>query len=159
VLAVGVLLPGLALLGGRRLSALDATALVPVVEIGLLRSLRLFSALPPPKLEGLAHSLEPVEVAAGQAVVTQGEEDGDSYFAIAEGSFEVVKEGERVNVLGRGEGFGEIALLEGRPRNATVRALEPGRVYALGKEPFLEVLSGHPATHATAHTIAAERGD
>ena len=141
---------------GRRLFALDASATVPIVEIGLLRSLRLFSVLSPPALEGIAHSLEPVEAAAGTAIVTQGEE-GDHYYAIAEGEVEVLVDGVRVATLARGDGFGEVALLHGRPRNATVAALTDVKLYSLEKEPFLEVLTGHPAAHTNAHEIAAER--
>jgi MFS family permease len=156
VIGVGAILPLLALLGGRRLLALDASAHVPVVEIGLLRSLRLFATLPPPQLEGLAHSLVPLTAEPGEAVVTQGEE-GDRYYAIASGELEVTVNDTRVNELGRGDGFGEIALLHQVPRTATVRALTPVSLYALEMEPFLEVLTGHLPSHQNAHAIAAER--
>ena len=89
-------------------------------------------------------------------IVTQGEE-GDRYYAIAEGELEVLVDGARVNMLGRGDGFGEIALLHDVTRTATVSALSPVKLYSLEKEPFLEVLTGHPAAHANAHAIAAER--
>jgi MFS family permease len=154
VIGVGAILPLLALLGGRRLLPLDASADVPVVEIGLLRSLRLFAALPPPELEGLARSLEPLTAGPGEAVVTQGEE-GDRYFAIASGELEVTVNGVRVNILGRGDGFGEIALLHQVPRTATVRALTPVSLYALEMEVFLELLTGHPPSHAKAREVAA----
>ena len=129
---------------------------MPIVEIGLLRSLRLFSALSPPALEGIARSLEPLEAAAGTAIVTQGGK-GDHYFAIAEGELEVLVDGVRVNTLGRGDGFGEIALLHDVTRTATVSALTDMKLYSLEKEPFLEVLTGHPAAHTTAHAVAVER--
>lgn len=156
IMGVCVIMPGLALLLGRRLMALDASAHVPVVEIGLLRSIRLFSALPPPELEGLAHSLVRVTAPVGEVVITQGG-DGDRYYAIAEGEVEVVKDGARVNVLARGDGFGEIALLHGVQRTATVRALTPVTLYALEKEPFLEIVTGHPVASEAAHDVAAER--
>jgi CRP-like cAMP-binding protein len=127
-----------------------------VVEIGLLRSLRLFSALSPPALEGIARNLEPLSATPGTAIVTQGA-DGDRYYAIAEGELEVRIDGAVVNTLGRGEGFGEIALLHGVTRNATVAALTHVRLYSLEKEPFLEVLTGHPASMASAAEIVAER--
>jgi hypothetical protein len=155
LIGVGAILPLLALLGGKRLLALDASAHVPVVEIGLLRSLRLFAALPPPQLEGLARNLEALTVQPGEAIVTQGE-PGDRYYVIASGELEVTVNETRVNELGRGEGFGEIALLHGVKRTATVRALTPASLYALEGDVFLEVLTGHLPSHATAHAVATE---
>jgi MFS family permease len=156
IVGAGAIMPVLALALGRRLFAIDASARVPIVEIGLLRSLPLFGSLPPPEIEGLARSLVPVAAAAGDEIVTQGR-DGDRYFAIAEGELEVVKDGARVRVLSRGEGFGEIALLHDVPRTATVAAITPVRLYALEKDVFLEVITGHPVASASAHAIAAER--
>ncbi len=156
ILGTGVLLPLLALLVGKRLYALDASADVPIVEIGVLRSLPLFSMLSPPALEGLARNLEPLSAAVGTAIVTQGEV-GDRYYAIAEGEVEVIVDGIRVNTIGRGDGFGEIALLHDVTRTATVSALTAMKLYSLEKEPFLEVLTGHPAAHAAANAVATER--
>jgi hypothetical protein len=156
IVGVAVTMPLLALLGGRRLLALDASARVPVVEIGLLRSLRLFQALPPPELEGLAHCLQPVTAEPGEAIVTQGD-DGDCYYAIADGELEVTVDGVPVRTLHRGEGFGEIALLHQVPRTATVTAVTPVSLYGLESEPFLEVLTGHPPAHAAAQELAASR--
>jgi len=156
IVGTGLLLPLLALLIGGRLFALDASARVPIVEIGLLRSLRLFSALSPPSLEGIARSLEPLDAPAGTAIVTQGE-GGEHYYAIAEGEVEVVIDGKRVAVLTRGDGFGEIALLHNCTRTATVVALSDVKLYSLEKEPFLETLTGHPAAMESAVKIVAER--
>ena len=68
----------------------------------------------------------------------------------------MVVDGRRIATLGRGDGFGEIALLHDGVRTATVSALTAGRLYSLEKEPFLEVLTGHPAAHVTARAIVAE---
>ena len=155
VLSAGLLLPLLALASGRRLFALDAAARVPVVEIALLRSLPIFAALPPPQLEGLAHSVERVSVAPGEPVVVQGEE-GDRYYAIAEGEFEVRVDGARVATLGRCEGFGEIALLQDCPRTSTVRALTVAELYALDGARFLEVVTGHAGASRAANAAMDE---
>ena len=88
VLAVGALLPLAALLAGRRLLRIDRQATVPVVEIALLRSLPLFAGLSAPTLEALARELQPVAVAAGQRVVTEGDH-GDLFYVVADGELEV----------------------------------------------------------------------
>jgi CRP-like cAMP-binding protein len=62
-----------------------------------------------------------------------------------------------VRTLGRGEGFGEIALLRDVPRTATVRARTDARVYELEKDVFLAAVTGCPATTMAADEIVAER--
>ena len=140
-----------------RVRSVDAAADVPHVEIRLLQSIPLFSRLPAPQLEGLARALKPTDYAAGETVMCEGEE-GDFYCAVVEGEVEVSHAGHTVGRLTRGEGFGEIALIEDVPRTATVTAVEPTEVYCLEKEPFILALTGHaPAKSAAAGVIARRR--
>jgi hypothetical protein len=143
---------------GRRLLGVDASADVPVVEIALLRSIALFAALPAPALETLGRALEPLEASAGTVLIHQGEE-GDRYFAIADGLLDVTRNGAHVALLGRGEGVGEIALLEDVPRTATVTVRQDARLYALTKEPFVLALTGHPPAVRAARRVVAGRRD
>ncbi len=152
VIGAGLVLPLLIGLRMRRLRAIDAAATVPVVELALLRLVPMFEVLPGHVLEGLAHNLELHEVAAGTAVIEEGD-SGAHYYVIADGSFVVTLAGAEVNRLGEGDGFGEIALLRDVPRTATVRAVTPARVYALGKEPFLIALTGHAPARAHADAV------
>jgi hypothetical protein len=157
LIGAGLLLPALGLLMARRLIAVDRSAKVPVVEIALLRSMGLFASLPAPAIEGLARALERVELTAGTVVMHQGEE-GDRFYAIAEGEVEVIRDGAPVARLGRSAGFGEIALLEDVPRTATVTALTDVRLYALEKGPFVTAVTGHaPAAQAAGALVSKRR--
>jgi len=156
LVALGLLLPLVGLVAGRRVLALDRDATIPIVEISLLRSLPLFAPLGVPTVEELARNLEHVEVDAGDVVIRTGEA-GDRFYAIADGSFEVLVEGARVAVLERCNGFGEIALLRDVPRVADVVALTPGRLYALRKEEFVPAVTGHPAAAAEGERLVRER--
>jgi hypothetical protein len=158
LVGAGALLLLLILATGRRLLLVDEAADVPVVEIALLRSIPLFAALPAPALETLGRALEPVEADAGTVLMRQGEE-GDRYYAIADGRLDVSRDGGHVATLGRGEGVGEIALLEEVPRTATVTVVEQARLYALTKEPFLLALTGHAPAHRAARRVVDARRD
>jgi hypothetical protein len=158
LVGAGALLLLLILATGRRLLLVDEAADVPVVEIALLRSIPLFAALPAPALETLGRALEPLEAGAGTVLMRQGDE-GDRYYAIADGQLEVLRDGAPVATLGRGEGVGEIALLEEVPRTATVTVTEPARLYALTKEPFLLALTGHAPAHRAARRVIDARRD
>ncbi|MFO7591562.1 MAG: cyclic nucleotide-binding domain-containing protein [Acidimicrobiia bacterium] len=156
LIGTGVVVAGLALVRARSVWEVDAAANVPVVELALLRRLRIFSPLPATSLEALARALVVAEHEAGTVIVETGEE-GDRYYAISDGEVEIVRDGQRVARLGRGEGFGEVALLHDIPRTATVRAITRVTLFALDREPFTIALTGHESTASMARAIAAER--
>jgi Cyclic nucleotide-binding domain/Major Facilitator Superfamily len=156
VLGTAAILPLVALVGGRALLAVDAVAQVPIVEIALLRSLRIFRALPAPALAGLARSLEPVRLAAGEVLIREGE-PGDRFYAVADGRLQVTTGGAPIATNLRGDGIGEIALLYGVPRTATVTAASPATVFALSREDFLTAVAGHTPTARAANDVADER--
>jgi MFS family permease len=152
LLGLAAVLPVTLALAGRRLGRLDARADVPVVEIGLLRATPLFAPLGAAELERVARALEPVELPAGTQVVAEGEA-GDRYFLVAEGELEVSTGGR----LGRGDGFGELALLADVPRTATVVARSPVRLYALERVAFLDAVASQPASRTEADRLVRER--
>ena len=156
LIGAGLLLPALGVLMARRLIAIDRGAKVPLVEIALLRSMSLFAPLPAPAIEGLARALERHELPAGAVVIQMGEE-GDRFYAIADGQVEVSRDGVVVALLGRGAGFGEIALLEDVPRTATVTALTDVLLYALEKGPFVTAVTGHAPAAQAADALVSER--
>ena len=86
-------------------------------------------------------------------IVREGEK-GDSYLIIGSGRVEVSVVGHRVAELGPGEAFGEIALLRGVPRTATVRALDAATIYTIACTDFHEAISG-PTSAAIARAYSA----
>jgi hypothetical protein len=147
LVGVGVLLVVIAAACWRPLSVADANSEVPVVEMTQLARTSVFASLPPGMLEPVARAAERVDVVAGTEVVTQGE-PGDEFYAVIEGEFDVAVSGEHIRTLNSGEFFGEVALLTGGPRTATVTAIRPGVLLAIERGPFLVALSGHEASHA-----------
>ena len=153
---LAAILPLFAIAAGRQLLDIDRHATVPVVEIALLRSMPLFAALPPPTLESLARALEPVSVPAGVDVIREGE-DGDRFYVIADGELEIVRGGRIAATRGRGEGFGEIALMYDVPRTATVTTRTDSQLYALDRDTFLVAVTGHASSQRAAHGLADAR--
>jgi hypothetical protein len=146
VVGVALLLPLVVGLSWRFVQRLDAKARVPIVEIALLRSVPLFAGLPAPALEGVAQALRRRDVATGDVIIREGD-TGEDYYAIAEGTVDVSRDGAWLRTLGRGSGVGEIALLERCPRTATVVATTPGTVFALDRTAFLTAVNAHVPTH------------
>ncbi|MFL5790196.1 MAG: MFS transporter [Actinomycetota bacterium] len=154
VAGLAVLATALAIAVGLR--AIDATAVLPERQLGLLRRIPMFTPLPPMDLERLARQLDRLEIAAGTEVIRQGDV-GDRFYVIDVGRFEVLVDGTSITVMDEGGYFGEIALLQDVPRTATVRAVEDGAVWALDQEEFLATLTDLPQASSAAHAISAER--
>jgi MFS family permease len=155
LVATGLLLPALAVLTWRRLVSIDAAARPPERELALLRSVPIFTPLPPPTLEGLASHLVPLRVPAGTRLFQQGDQ-GDRFYIIAAGDADVAVDGQHRS-LGPGDYFGEIALLRDLPRTATVSAQTDLELYALGRDEFVAAVSGHPPSAEAADTVIATR--
>ncbi len=123
-----------------RIRTVDATAVTPGPELGLLRAIPIFAPLPEHIAEQLSRHLIPVEAPAGTVVIREGDA-GDRFYVVAEGRLGVTVGGEPRRELGPGSSFGEIALLRDLPRTASVTALSDCHLLALDREVFLQAVT------------------
>ena len=129
----------IALAAARELRRLDRDLKAPSEQVAALREISALRLLLPLELERLALRLRRVQVAPGEAVVEQGS-PGRTYYLVAQGLLDVTVDGAEVSRIGVGEGFGEIAVLHGGVRTATVRALVPSALWSLDGEVLLAAL-------------------
>ncbi len=107
----------------------------------------------------MARELEPVRVAAGTRVISEGD-PGDRYYAVGDGELDVSRDGVPVARIGRGEGFGEIALIRDVPRTASVTAVTDTLLYGLDGDLFVETVTGNAgAGRAVGQVVDGLLGD
>ena len=118
----------------------------------------MLGALPAATIEQLGARLEHAEFVPRQVVFEQGER-GERFYIVESGRAEVVLDGRVVETLGRGDCFGEIALLGDRPRTATVRASAEAhmRVSVVQRNAYLTAVTGYPASSAAGHEVVTAR--
>jgi putative ABC transport system ATP-binding protein len=152
-----------------------------------LRKCAAFAPLLPDVLEGVAESLlvgvhpdRPVppeyrqgkphfEVHPPDGVIIRQGDSGDKFYLIRRGEVRIIKDGQPRLTLGKGEFFGDRALVTGEPRNATVQAVGEVELYTVGRDTFeknlavckpfidlvLEVFRREPAANGAPGTPAA----
>ena len=103
----------------------------------------ILGSLAPAVRERLLEAGEERSFAPGEVVVKQGERGAEAYVILA-GAATVVRDDQRVARLGPGEFFGEVAMLDRRPRTADVVAEGPLRCIALSREVVREALRSEP---------------
>ena len=152
--AVGSILPLLALVAYRKLMAIDRNA-APAPALDLIDRVPLFAPLSIATKEQVAASLLPVSVAAGEVIIQAGDA-GDRFYIVRDGELDIDAGGHHTTAH-EAEYFGEIALLRDVPRTATVKAALDSNLYALLRADFLSAVTGHAAAHAAGESIAETR--
>jgi MFS family permease len=144
ILVVGAAAVAIGLIGP---AAIQAPAAKP--EAMRIARIPLFAGLPAPRLDSAIAKAEVRPVSAGDVVIREGDAP-DAFYVIVEGSFAVTQAGpaggesRTLRMLGPDDVFGEIGLLTGKPRSATVTAESDGSVVALDGPDFLELVGSGP---------------
>jgi voltage-gated potassium channel len=102
--------------------------------------------------------LKPVIFTPNDYIIKKGER-GDCLYFISRGQVEVINDdtGDTIATLGVGAYFGEIALIDSAPRNATIRAREYCDLYSLDKVSFDEVIKEYPEFYEKIKIMAKKR--
>lgn len=124
-----------------------------MTDAGFLHEVALFRGLGQEDIEALAEALCEWECARGQAIFKEGD-NADALYVVKEGEFEVRFDGgfsahHTPWRLMPGDVFGEMALLDKKPRGAEVRAVNRGVLLALSREDFRRLGVEHPGTQRT----------
>jgi CRP/FNR family transcriptional regulator, cyclic AMP receptor protein len=110
----------------------------------LLAGCPLFHGVEPEHLAAVGDRATEIDYPAGRVIARQGE-IGTGFFIIVDGRVRVVRDSETLAILGPGDFFGELSVLDRLPRTAQVVAEEPTRCLGLASWDFEQVLLDHPA--------------
>lgn len=130
-------------------------------NVAALRNVPFLAILPPAELERLAAQARARRYRAGDTIFHR-EDPGSTLYIVESGKVKLVlasPEGREVTVglLGPGDFFGELALLDGGPRSASVVALEPIEALTLDRASFIAVLEQHPEVAGALLAVLGDR--
>ena len=131
------------------LSGLEPVEEPPPQEERTLPEIPLFSDLEPDAFVAVLEDMQVVRMQPGDWIIREGEE-GDSMFTIASGAVRILKKLEgskslQLAVLGEGAFFGEMSVLRGGPRGASVQAVQPGELFEISKKVIDKISKQYPS--------------
>ena len=165
LIGTGAVLIVVTLLAFPRARGIDRTTAARAAEladrIAVLSRVPILEEAGRPALEALASATSEEHVTAGVVVIREGE-PADDIFVVVDGTLAVTSTGElgRETALGElraGDHFGEIGVLEGRPRTATVRATTDCGLYRISGDDFLRALDEAPRVSGRVLRAASAR--
>ncbi|NJL46195.1 MAG: cyclic nucleotide-binding domain-containing protein [Leptolyngbyaceae cyanobacterium SM2_5_2] len=121
-----------------------------------IEHIEMLHSLSPSEMQAIIPLLKPLSVEPGTVLCQEGAA-GDCMFLIVDGQAEIFKGSQRLAQLGAGEMFGEMALLTGESRSATVRAKTPMELYELDRADFEAMLTHSPQLSSGLSRILARR--
>ena len=122
----------------------------------MIKRAPLFAGLSKRELEQIAAIADEIDLREGKELTTQGK-SAREFFVLLEGSADVMKDGRKINELGDGDFFGEIALISRSPRTATVTATAPVRALVITDRSFRRLLEDSPEIQLKVLEALAER--
>jgi CRP-like cAMP-binding protein len=125
-------------------------------KLELLKSVPLFAKCSKRELTMIASVADEVDLPSGKDLTREGA-SGREFVVIVEGAADVRRKGRRINQLGDGDFLGEIALLAGTPRTATVTTTTPVRALVLTAPAFRSLLRRTPGIQLKVLEALAER--
>jgi len=125
-------------------------------KVALLQKVSLFRGLSLKQLEQIARLADEVEVPAGKRLATAGD-NGYELFVIVDGQAVAKAARGRAVRLGPGEFFGEMSLVDGGPRSATVETLSSMRLLVVGRREFWQLLTAAPPLGRTIMRVLSRR--
>lgn len=128
------------------------------IDIELIAKLPLFAPFPIEEARGLSASAIERTFGVGEEVITEGRA-GTTFYVVVSGrlSVKVGSPAKDIATLERGAAFGEMSLLTGEPRSATVIALEDCVLLEMGRDVFAKHLQQHPERLAQLAALIDER--
>lgn len=113
-------------------------------KVELLKRVPLFAQCSRRELAEIAAIADEVNMPSGRALTTEGAR-GREFVVLVDGGADVRRKGRRINRLGPGDFAGEIALVTGGPRTATVTTTEPSRILVITSRAFRTLLRDVPS--------------
>jgi CRP-like cAMP-binding protein len=125
-------------------------------KVELIKQVPLFEDCSKAELRQIAETADEVDVPAGTLLTKEGA-SGKEFVVIIDGAAEVRRRGRKINELGSGDFLGEIALVSGAPRTATVKTTEPTLALVLTAQAFRSLMRRVPSIQLKVLAALARR--
>jgi CRP-like cAMP-binding protein len=125
-------------------------------KVELIKRAPLFSHCSKKELGLVAQIADEIDLPEGKTLMREGDR-GREFFVLVEGTADVRRRNRKVNTMGAGDFFGEIALVSDRPRTATVTTASPVRALVVSERSFRRLLDDAPDVQLKVLRALADR--